>query len=197
MYEIRCKFKGLVAKMDDRFFNPEETDPGGGKKRGKDAWKKQLVKKAYFDKKGAYVPADNIRMMLIGNKYRRGAALILGSEIEKKKGAMYKSMVEGCIWVIGPKDSQKVYIEPKRKTFDDYDERSFINANGGRGLTRRPIIKTPWSLTFIIQVTDDRIDETWVRQLFDCAGLRCGVGAYGPTFGRCVIEKWEIVKNSR
>ena len=194
MYQILTTVNGLVYGMQDRFYNPEETDTGQGKKRGKDSWKKELPFKAYIDKKGMYFPTDSIKMMLIGNKHRRGAAQILGSDIEKAKGTKYKSLAIGCIWVVGTKDTGKVYIEPIRKTFDDYDERSFINANGGRGLPRRPIFKTPWSLTFLIQVTDDNIDETFVRSMFEVAGLRCGVGAYGPTFGRFAIGKWEIVK---
>ena len=194
MYQTECVFKGLVPMMHDRFFNPEEVEEGGAKARGKDAWKKLLPFKAYIDKKGAYIPADNLRMMLIGNKNRRGAAQILGSDIKKTKGTQYKSLCMGCIWVIGPDDPQKVYLSPKRKSFDDYDERSFINASGSRSLTRRPIFKTPWSLTFLIQVTDDRVDETLVRELFETAGLRCGVGAYGPTFGRCLIESWKVVE---
>jgi len=194
MYQILCTVNGLVTGMQDRFYNPEELDLGKGKRRGKDSWKKELPLKAYVDKKGMYFPVDNIRMMLIGNKHRRGSAQILGSEIQKSKGTMYKSMATGCIWIVGTKDTDKVHIEPIRKTYDDYDERSFINATGSRSLTRRPLFKTPWSLTFIIQVTDNNIDETFVRSLFEVAGLRCGIGAYGPTFGRFVIDKWEIVK---
>lgn len=194
-YQIECTLEGVVPMMQDRYFNPEELE--NPKQKGKDAWKKELPHKAYIDKKGLYVPSDNIRMMLIGNKHRPGAAAILGSYIETKKKTEYVSLCKGCIWVVGPDDPQKVYVDPKRKTYDDYDERSFINANGSRSLTRRPIVKAPWRLTFIIQVTDDRIDETKVRELFDVAGLRCGVGAYGPTFGRCVVAHWQVIEQAK
>lgn len=193
MHDIKATFTGLVPMMHDRFFNLEEVETSGAKLTGKGAWKKLLPFKAYIDEKGAYIPTDNLRMMLIGNKHRRGAAQILGSDIQKAKGAKYKSLCTSCIWVVGPDDPQKVYLSPKRKSYDDYDERSFINATGSRSLTRRPIFKTPWSLEFIIQVTDDRIDESLVRELFEVAGMRCGVGAYGPTFGRCTITGWEVV----
>lgn len=197
MYEINCTYQGLVPMMHDRLFNPEELEIGASKKRGKNAWKELLKYQMYYDKKGVYLPADNIRMMLIGNRFRPGAAEIQGSYIETKKGKKYKKTCESCIWVIGTEDPQKVYLNPRRKTFDDYDERSFINAQGSRSLKRRPIFKCPWSLQFIIQVVDDRIDESFVRTLFEVAGLRCGAGAYGPTFGRCVITQWSIINKTK
>ena len=194
MYEIKTKFKGVVPMMMDRFADPTTTEkPPKTKKKGRN--ENEIVAKLYCDKKGVYVPTDNIRMMLIGNKHRRGAAQILGSDIEAGKGTKYKSICTGVIWVLGTDDPTKVYIDPQRKTYDDVDERSFINANGSRSMTYRPIITLPWSLTFTIQVTDDNIDESFVRQLFDVAGLRCGVCAYGPTFGRCVIDLWEPNSN--
>jgi hypothetical protein len=153
--------------MHDRLFNPEEIEVGAAKRRGKEAWKMLLPLQA---------------------------AEIQGSHIETKKAKKYKSICKGCIWVMGLADPTKVYLQPFRKTFDDYDERSFINAQGTRSLKRRPIFKTPWSLHFIIQVTDERIDETFVRTLFEVAGLRCGAGAYGPTFGRCELTEWKLVR---
>ncbi len=191
MYQVKCKIDGIVPMMQDRYAMPND---GPTRKKAKTTWKEDLPKKAYVDKVGTYIPTDNIRMMLIGNKLRMGAATILGSHIEKAKGTSYKGFCQACIWVIGPKDPQKVYLTPKRKTFDDYDERTFINASKSRSITRRPIATTPWSLEFIVQVTDDIMDQSKVKELFEVAGLRCGCGAYGPTFGRFVISKWEVVK---
>lgn len=195
MYEIECTIEGLVPAMFDRFFNPEETETA--KTKSKKTWKDDLPKKMYMDKKGVYVPADNVRMMLIGNQKRRGAAKILGSDIESGKGTKYLSFCEGCIWVLGTPDPLKVYVEPKRATYDDYDERSFINTAGSRSLTRRPIITVPWRLSFIVQVTDNQFDSSKIKELFEVAGLRCGVGAYGPTFGRFVITRWQVLTKKK
>jgi len=192
MYEVGCTIEGMVPLMFDRFYNPGETE-SPRKFKGKDAWKNELILKLYVDNKGVYCPTDNIRMMLIGNKYRIGAALILGSYIEKKKGKQYLSFCKALVWIVGPDEPQKVYIEPKRKTFDDYDERSFINATGSRSITPRPIFKTPWKFSFIVQVMDDQYDYTKIREFFEVAGIRCGLGAYGPTFGRFRITKWELI----
>lgn len=201
MYEILAQYKGLVPMMHDRFYDPAALENPVAKKKKKPTAadiNKECELKLHKDKKGVCVPADNIRMMLIGNQMRTGAAKILGSYVEKNKGTEYLQMCKSSIWVLGPKDPLKVYINPGRKTFDDIDERAFptLKGKGGcsRKITRRPVINLPWSLEFIIQVTEDSIGEGKVRELFDIAGLRCGCCAYGPTFGRCIIEKWEIVK---
>jgi len=193
MYEVNCKIEGLVPAMFDRFFNPEEMELS--KKKSKKSWRGELAKKMYIDKKGVYVPVDSLRMMLIGNQKRPGAAKILGSFIETKKATQYANFCKGCIWVVGIKDPMKVYVEPKRTTYDDYDERSFINAAGSRSITRRPIITTPWKLSFVVQVTDNQFDESKVKEFFDVAGMRCGVGAYGPTFGRFLVKEWKLKKS--
>jgi len=198
MYDIRARYKGLIPMIMDRYYELLQGEKPAPKK-SKVVTPKEIHLKLHADKKGVYVPADNIRMMLIGNQIRPGAAKIQGSHIEKQKGTEYVQMCKSSIWVIGPKDPLKVYIEPKRKTYDDVDERSFVTMKGkgsaSRKITRRPIINLPWSLTFNIQVTDDQIHESKVRQFFDVAGLRCGCCAYGPTFGRCIIDKWEVIAN--
>lgn len=192
MYEIECIYEGLVPMMQDRFFDPGQLEQGSKKKKSKDSWRVELPLKAYIDDHGAYLTADNIRMMLIGNKYRKGAVDIQGSYFETQKGKQYKTLVNASVWVLGVKDPEKVYIEPKRKTFDAYDERSFVNPKTGRGITRRPLFKLPWRLPFIIQVTDDRLTQDFIRTLFDLAGLYCGAGAYGPKFGRCIVKEWKL-----
>jgi len=192
MYRVDAAFKGIVPVMFNRFFNIEDTD-GRAKKKSKMTWREELPLKMYIDEQGVFVPTDNIRMMLIGNKHRKGAAKIQGSYIEKAKGTEYTEFCSSCVWILGKDDPQKVRFDPHRETYDDYDERSFINTKGTRSLTRRPILKTPWSVEFFVEVTDDQMHESKLREMFVTAGLRCGLGTYGPVFGRCELTKWELV----
>lgn len=183
MYEVKCEIDGIVPIMFCRF--PLPAKPGDRKKKKKQT----LEEKIWLDKKGVYIPTDNLRMMLIGNKHRTGAAKIYGSEYESKKGTKYLNFCKACVWVVG--DNNKVYFQPTRKICDDVDIRSFINATGGRDTLERPILNTPWSLSFSVQVTDESVPEDIVKEFFTVAGLRCGLGVYGPTFGRFVVKKWE------
>ncbi len=76
---------------------------------------------------------------------------------------------------------------------DDVDIRSFINASNSRATTERPILNAPWSLTFSIQVTDDSLPEGTLKAMYEVAGLRCGLGVYGPTFGRFAVKEWKAI----
>lgn len=183
MYGAKCKIEGVVPIMFCRF--PLPAKPGDTKKK-----KKQTIEqKLWMDDEGVYIPTDNLRMMLIGNKHRTGAAKIYGTEYESKKGTKYLNFAKACIWVVG--DNGKVYFEPVRKTWDDVDVRSFINVTGGRDTTERPILNTPWSLSFDVQVTDDSVPSDIVKEFYKVAGMRCGLGVYGPTFGRFVVKEWK------
>lgn len=181
----RIKLDGIVPIMFNRF---PMVKPGDTTKQ-----KKQTLKeKVWVDKKGMYIPTDNLRMMLIGNKHRTGAAKIYGSTIESKKGTQYINFCKACVWPMGIKDPQKAYFTPTRTTWDDTDVRSFINAAGSRSTTERPILTTPWSVEFEIQVTDPVFDMEKIKAFYEIAGMRCGLGVYGPTFGRFVVAEWEV-----
>ena len=193
MYQIKCTYEGLAPMLQDRFFNPEEAEIGQAKLKGGKDKKKEVVLKLHRDKKGVFVPADVFRMMLIGNKARPGAAKILGSYVETKKATEYVNVCESFIWTKGIENPLKVYIKPIRKTMDEVDERSFPTKGGGRLTAMRPVISMPWTVTFIIEVTDDHLVESKVREFYEVAGFRCGIGAHGPTFGRCRIIEWEVL----
>lgn len=187
MYEVTCTIEGIVPIMFSRF--PLPTGPSDTRKQ-----KPQTIpEKMWIDKKGAYIPTDNLRMMLIGNKFRTGAAKIYGTHVESGKGTKYLDFCKACVYVVG--DKGKVYFKPKRTKHDDTDIRSFINAGKppSRSTTERPVLNTPWSLTFTVQVTDDSIPEHIVRRFYETAGLRCGLGVYGPTFGRFIVKEWKAI----
>lgn len=149
-----------------------------------------LKNKVYCDKKGVYLPADNLRQMLLGNKHRQGACAILGSYFKARKGTEYKTLVAGCLWVRGLQDPEKLYLQPLRKTWDDVDIRSYV-MDSGRKVSRRPQMNMPWSLEFKITVYTDALPEGIVRELYNVAGLFCGAGVHGPKFGRFRIVEWK------
>jgi hypothetical protein len=184
MYQVTAKIEGVVPIMFSRF--PLPAKPGDTKKQKKQT----LEEKMWIDKKGVYIPTDNLRMLLIGNRFRPGAAKIYGSEYESKKGTKYLNFCKACVWVVG--DNGKVYFQKKRKKYDDVDIRSFINASGSRSTCERPILNAPWSLTFDIQVTDDSLPEDILKSMYEVAGMRCGLGVYGPTFGRFIVKEWKV-----
>ena len=135
-------------------------------------------------------------MMLIGNKHRTGAAKIYGTHYERGKGTKYLDFCKACVWAIGVEAPLKVYFEPRRKDqktpWDDTDVWSFINATGSRSASERPLLMNPWSVEFYVQITDDAVPVDIVKKFYEVAGMRCGLGVYGPTFGRFEVTRWEV-----
>lgn len=187
MNKAKVTLEGIVPIMLCKYPNP--IFPGDTERRKKQT----LEEKVWKDDRGMYIPTDNLRMMLIGNRFRTGAAKIQGSVYESKKGKTYVDFCKACVWVVGPDDPMKVYFDPIRQTWDDVDIRAFITSNGGRDVTERPLITTPWSLTFYVHVTDESLPMTKIKKFYEVAGMRCGVGVYGPTFGRFIVKAWDIV----
>jgi len=180
-YEVKVRIAGLAPVLQNRF-TPEI--------KGADI---KIEDRAYQDDVGSYMPANNIRMMLIGNQRRRSASAILGSDIESGKGALYVAFCKACVFVesMDSNNPTKIYFEPARKTYDAVDSRSYQNKAGGRNMIERPMINLPWSMTFKVVVLDETIAKAKVKELFIVAGMRCGLGDYGPTFGRFRIVEWE------
>ena len=190
-YRVKIKVEGMVPLLMNRFPMPDSrvTKRQMETKKTQEA---ELEAKAYKDAQGMYLPADCIRMMLIGNQARIGAAVIMGSQIESKKGKWYKDFCTAFVWVVGPKDPLKVYFGPARKTWDDIDSRSYVGKSG-RNLIQRPQINTPWSLEFFVDVFDDQMPPQKLKEIFELGGLRCGLGNYGPTFGRYLVKEFKKV----
>lgn len=194
MYEIRCTTDGLGSVLYNR---PPIEIPGGRAPRKIETNREGLLKKKiYKDKKGLFMPTDNIEMMLIGSTARVGAAKILGTFIEGGKGTEYTSFCEGCIWITSTDGSRKLYWQPNRKTWDGTDIRSFPDKNQQRHTAERPLIKPPWKLTFIIHVTDDNWSPDMIKKFFDVAGLRVGLGSYGPKFGRFIVIEFVDLRDN-
>jgi len=199
MYTIKATFTGLVHMMMNRFFEAITTEPGGSRRKGDADREADIIRALHINPKTkcVAVPADNIKMMLVGNQARPGAAKIMGSYREKQKGTEYKTNCDGSIWVMGRKDPLWCELLPARKIYDEIDERAFVTQKGkggsARKIARRPLLTLPWHVPFLISVTDDNVTSEWVRDIFRVAGLYCGICAYGPKFGRCEITEWEIV----
>lgn len=194
MYEIKCTIEGLVEVLYNR---PPMEIPGGRAPKKRQTNREALLKeKIYVDRKGVYMPVDNIEMMLIGSTARTGAAKILGSYIETNKGTEYTNFCKGCIWITALDGSKKLHWQPNRKTWDGTDVRSFPDKSQQRHTAERPMIKTPWKLTFVIHVTEDTWSPDMVKRFFDVAGMRVGLGSYGPKFGRFLVKEFVDLRDN-
>jgi len=196
MYIIKCEIEGVAPMLHCRFPIRQESDKR--KTRSKDDIESNLEELAFKDENGMYLPANNIRMMLIGNQVRQGAAVVLGSFIESKKGTRYRNLCQSCVYVQGlnKSDPEKVYIKPKRKTWDRVFTASYVTSRKTRKVGSRPMITLPWSMAFEVTCFDSNFEPGKLKEIFETGGLRCGLGSWGPRFGRFIIKEWNMKKES-
>jgi len=182
---VRCTVSGLKPFLQNRFIIPKEGDKPT--KVREDVPLEQMM---YCDENGIYFPTDNFRMMILGNQKRPGAAQIYGSYIVGgKKGKEYRTLAKACLWVRGLSGEDNIYVAPPRKTYDAFDERSYVMKTG-RKVIRRPMVNLPWSFTFRLHIFGKSLTEPLVRAFYDVAGIHCGIGDYGPEFGAFKIADW-------
>jgi len=74
------------------------------------------------------------------------------------------------------------------------DARAAVNpSTRGRMMCYRPRLNE-WSLSFNMDVLDDRADLDVIKQIIEYAGLHKGIGSYRPRFGRFELVEFTDVK---
>lgn len=59
----------------------------------------------------------------------------------------------------------------------------------------RPVIPTPWELSFELQVFENKdINEVILQRIFEEGGISVGLGTFRGRFGKFEVARWEIVK---
>jgi hypothetical protein len=85
---------------------------------------------------------------------------------------------------------------PPVKTWD-YEDKQRVCIQRASITRIRPAMKEGWTATFEIIVTaPEYISSTFLHELVDYAGKRCGVLDFRPSYGRFQITKFEPVKLS-
>lgn len=134
----------------------------------------------YKDSKGVLCqPASHIEGAMVK------AASSVGLAGAGKK--TYKDLVKAGVFVFPE-------MIPHKNQEWGVDSRSVVNkATGGRTMSYRPRFES-WELSFEMEVNDDRADAEAIKEVLVLAGMRQGIGAYRPRFGRFEVVKFEEAK---
>src|SRR5262245_11298538 len=104
---------------------------------------------------------------------------------------------ERVIYLMHPDDAK---LNKKKPLRWEVDMRQGKNPNGGEAVCIvRPRFDL-WAFEVTIQIDASEIDENLIRELFDKAGKRIGIGDFRPQkkgrYGKFVVECWDVVSDS-
>jgi len=182
VYTLVGKINGIVPILFNRFRGEASEGHSPGGKITKKDMEAMVGAKVHRDANGLYLPAQNLKMAIVGGQKSRGAAMIVGSEIEKRKGGAYTDWCKACLFI----QPERLYFH--KDTWDHIDDRWAKNEKQQLVRAIRPALREGWEVKFKVEVVDDAAKEDWVKRFCEVAGLRVGVGSYRPDFGRFLVE---------
>ena len=138
----------------------------------KDDWQKFL----YKDKKGCYVPSEQVEASL-GNSAK-------DFKVKARRSNM-RNLVKSSLFVT----PEKIYLnkETPDSTLTSYPQRK----DGSRVVLTHPVFQAGTEISFEIECLDEGIDKEMLKELLINAGRRYGLGARRPKFGRFEVIKVE------
>jgi hypothetical protein len=141
----------------------------------------------YFDEKlGPYLPCANLQ-----------ACMCTGAR-KRKLGQSFEAMVEVMIPIDGPEGYAIKYSGPRtlKALFAKTDHVLRERAKVGMSSVMRTRPRFPkWSCTFLVEVSDDDVDDSQVKQAFEDAGKYCGIGDWTPRYGRFEVSSFDAIRN--
>ena len=184
--KFNVTIRGIAPLLMHRF------DPSALTKVKKPSADKQLTDKEKVAMAEPYLYVEKGKLVQ-PSSHVEGAMIKAATEI-RLAGAgkkTYKDHVKSSCFVYPER------IDHKQQKWT-VDERSIVNqTTRGRSMCYRPRLDD-WELSFELEVLDSRADAAAIREVLTIAGLRQGLGAYRPRFGRFeVVSFEEITKESK
>lgn len=189
--EINVTIKGISPILMNRFTAESEMELSSGTRpttKEKLPPREAADKVAYKDNKGnLYVPGECVLACIVeaGRFHKLG---------KNKVTTQKTSMITGGIQI------NELVLPLNTKKFE-VDSRRVVNpSTQGAVIKHRPRLDN-WLLTFSLDVDETIFPESFVRELLDTAGKRCGLLDYRPSrkgpFGRFVVSDWSNGKSKK
>jgi len=138
---------------------------------------------------GLMIPQPNLFRCIIdgGTFFKAG---------KSKVTTLKSSMIPSCLELYGHENAAEIPIISEEGW--RVDTRAVrIPSTGGRILCHRPMFDD-WRLDFGVSIDEEIMTERLLRDIFDAAGRRIGLGDFRPAckgpFGKWVVREWSVVK---
>lgn len=196
LIKVRVKAVGLTPLLVNRM--PEETllalrDPTQKKSRNasKPTPREEADTKVYVDaNRRPYLPVKNIMSCLIA------AGQFVRLDGKRQVSTAQKTVLPGFLT---PTEMTVNLLDSKGKPSSwEVDVQAGRNPNGGEAVCIVRPRFDEWSFTTEFNIDTTEIEEKLMRNLFDIAGSRVGLGDFRParkgTYGCWRVECWERVE---
>ena len=186
MKSISIEIDGVTPLLLNRFTDKQQMDASGSTRAtligDRGSPQEQAESKLYVGLDGKLmVPQPNLYRAIIdaGIHFKAGRTKVTTQKT---------SLIPACLEINGleipiiHRDPWCVDSRPVR-----------IPATGGRILCHRPVFHD-WKLRFTVEIDTEMMSAKLLRDIFDAAGKRVGLGDFRPAckgpFGKFVVTKW-------
>jgi hypothetical protein len=187
MIEYTIVIEGIVPLLQHRYVFKDELEQASKKKSGSidytEEWKKGLY---YTEETGLYQPAVHIE----------GAMIKAASnfQITGRGKRTYKDLFKSAVFVAPDAISygyDGMDADGLRAAGKISVHRAVVVVAKSRVERLRPMLPVGWRLSFTVQVHDEQIQKSVLKDILDHAGKFVGIGDYRPRYGRFLVTHFE------
>lgn len=166
--KINVEIKGVAPMLQHRF---DETIGTKKKKMVYDS-KEDAERAAYKNGKGYYTPNTHIKTAMVK----------ASTDFVYKGKKTYKDYIKSGVFI----EPMELTLTPQKYSIN----KMAVVINRSRIIRCRPQFDN-WSLKFIIDIIDENLDKTVIKEILEAAGKYKGIGDNRPEYGRFKITKFK------
>lgn len=174
MVKVNVKVKGTAPLLMNKFI----TDTSLDSKRGKKVYvpEEEAEKKTYRTESGKlYLPNTHFKASMIKS----------ATDFKMTGRKTYKDYVRAGVFIV---EQEIVLDQQEYKIFA-----CPVVIQRARVMSWRPMFKE-WSCSFTIEITDDFINVTTLKEILESAGKYKAVGDFRPEYGRFEVIEFKKIK---
>jgi len=172
--KIEVKVEGKVPLIMDRFAPATKETSTRAKKVYEP--KDEAEKSTYRTKDNKlYLPAAHFKASMVK----------ASTDFIMKGKKTYKDYIKAGIII----DPDEIVLDQQEYVI--HEEAVVIQR--ARVMSWRPKIEK-WSCKFQIEITDDMINQSVLKEILEAAGRFKGVGAHRPDYGRFEVKSYKVIK---
>jgi len=172
--KIEVSIKGVSPLLMNKFSEPTQ----GESKRGKKVYdaEEEAEKKTYRTSDGKlFLPSSHFKASMVK----------AGADFKMTGRKTYKEYIKSGVFI----NEEEIVLD--QQEYEIHTEPVVIQR--ARVMSWRPKFKT-WSCSFTIEIVDEMINQTTLKEILTMAGKYKAVGDYRPDFGRFEVVEFKKVE---